>query len=188
MKQPRGQQVIDKILETANKLFYRQGYNATGINQIIEEAGIAKGSLYQHFQSKTDLLVGYIKLNHEGWFKRLQAAVEQTLDPKEKLLAIFDYHIHRQEYREYGGCPFVKANNEAGMEEPQVLEEIKNAKLHFKDYISSLVATSGHKQLLTDEELTQTIFWMIEGGSVAASIFKNTSDLQSAKQTIQKLI
>ena len=188
MTQPRGQQVVDKILETANKLFYRKGYNATGINQIIEEAGIAKGSLYQHFGSKTDLLVGYIKLNHEGWFTRLQTAIENVADPKEKLLVLFDYHTNRQEYREYGGCPFVKANNEAGMDDPKVLEEIKKAKLHFKAFVKTLVTNSGHKQLLTNEELTETIFWMIEGGSVAASIFKNTDDLQSAKQILQKLI
>ena len=188
MKQARGQQVVDKILDTANKLFYQQGYNATGINQIIEEAGIAKGSLYQHFPSKTDLLIGYIELNHAGWLARMEAYVEKIADPKEKLLAVFDYHSERQQYREYGGCPFVKANDEAGMSEPRVLGSIQDTKLHMKSFIGKLVAASGHRQLLSDEELTNMIFWMVEGGSVAASIFKNSQDFQSAKTIIQKLI
>ncbi|MBS1604733.1 MAG: helix-turn-helix transcriptional regulator, partial [Bacteroidetes bacterium] len=68
MTQPRGQQVIDKIMDAANKLFYRDGYNITGINQLIDEAGVAKGSLYQHFDSKADLMVGYIELNHNAWY------------------------------------------------------------------------------------------------------------------------
>lgn len=43
------------ILETAAQPFYRQGYQATSINQIIAEAGVAKGSFYAHFPSKDDL-------------------------------------------------------------------------------------------------------------------------------------
>jgi AcrR family transcriptional regulator len=189
MTQPRGQVVIDKILETADKLFYQQGYNLTGINQIIEEAGIAKGSLYQHFPSKTDLLVGYLELNHKGWFTRLKAHIDGVADPKEKLLAFFDYHIARQEYREHGGCPFIKVNNEAaGMYDPRVLKEIQTVKQHFRVFVEEIVANSGHKKLMTDKELTEMIFIMIEGGSTAASVFKNTNDLQSAKEIIKKLI
>ncbi|WP_431210215.1 TetR/AcrR family transcriptional regulator [Puia sp. P3] len=163
MTQPRGQQVVDKIMDATNKLFYRQGYNVTGINQIIEEAGIAKGSLYQHFESKTDLLVGYIELNHQAWFTRVTTHIDSVLDPKEKLLALFDYHISRQELREYGGCPFIKANDEAGMADPRVLESIRRVKQQSKDMIRELVVNSGHKQLLSDEELTELIFLAVEG-------------------------
>ncbi|MBL4643684.1 MAG: TetR/AcrR family transcriptional regulator, partial [Flavobacteriaceae bacterium] len=41
--------VKDRIIETASDLFYNAGYNQTGINQIIAEAGVAKASMYQHF-------------------------------------------------------------------------------------------------------------------------------------------
>jgi len=44
--------VRDKIVSVAGRLFYEQGYNNTGINQVIDEAGIAKASLYNHFNSK----------------------------------------------------------------------------------------------------------------------------------------
>jgi AcrR family transcriptional regulator len=188
MTQPRGQKVVDKILDTANKLFYQQGYNATGINQIIEEAGVAKGSLYQHFQSKNDLLLAYVELNHQGWFNRIKAYVDKATDPKEKLLAVYDYHMERQEVREHGGCPFIKANDEAGTSDPRVLTEIQRAKQHAKDFIKDLVVNSGHKQTLTDDDLTELIFLTIEGGTTGASVFKNIADLQAAKQIIKKLI
>jgi len=188
MIKQRGQIVIDKILDTAERLFYTQGYSNTGINQVIEEADIAKASLYKHFESKTDLMVAYLQRFHEGWFQRLEAAVAEVMDPKKKLLAIFDHNTNRQEAREYGGCPFVKANDEAGMSEPRILAEIQAAKQRLKDFIAKLVAKSGHKKLLTDKELTETIYLMTEGGIVAASIFKQATDLQSAKKIIQKLI
>lgn len=188
MTQPRGQKVADKILDTANKLFYQQGYNTTGINQIIEEAGVAKGSLYQHFESKTDLLIGYIELNHQAWYARVKAYVDNVAGPKEKLLALFDYHSQRQEAREHGGCPFIKANDEAGMSDPRVLVEIQRVKQHAKDLIKELVIDSGHKHTLTDTELTELVFLLIEGGVTGASVFKNITDLQLARQIVTKLI
>lgn len=187
MKQ-RGQVVIDKILDTAERLFYAQGYCNTGINQVIEEADIAKASLYKHFETKTDLLVAYIQRLHERWYQRLETAISKVADPKEKLLALFDHHTERQEARLFGGCPFIKANDEAGVSDPRVLAEIQQAKQHSKDLIKTLVAKSGHKKALSDTELAETIFLTLEGAIASASVFKQSTEIQTAKKIIQKLI
>jgi AcrR family transcriptional regulator len=187
MKQ-RGQVVINKILDTAERLFYNQGYNTTGINQVIEEADIAKASLYKHFETKADLLVAYVQRTHERWYDRLEAAISKVADPKDKLLAIFDHHVDRQKIRQFGGCPFIKANDEAGMNDSRVLTEIQNAKQHSKDFIKTLVVKSGHKKLLSDKELTEVIFLTLEGAIAAASVFKQPAEIQTAKKIIQKLI
>lgn len=188
MIKQRGQTVVDKILDTAERLFYIQGYNNTGINQVIEEADIAKGSLYKHFESKTDLMVAYLQRFHQQWFERFEASINKVADPKGKLLAIFDHHIERQQFREYGGCPFIRANNDAGMCDPRILAEIQQVKERLKNFIKQLVANSGHKKILTDKELAETIFLMAEGGIVAGSVFKEGTDLKAAKKIIQKLI
>ena len=60
----------DRILETASRLFYTQGYNATGINQILEEAKVAKASLYTHYGSKDELGIVYVKSARDEWLKR----------------------------------------------------------------------------------------------------------------------
>ncbi len=188
MIKQRGQVVTDKILDTAAKLFYEQGYCNTGINQVIDEADIAKASLYKHFETKTDLLVAYIQRTHERWFERLEAAVNKVSNPKAKLLAVFDHHLERQEIRQFGGCPFIKANDEAGTEDPRVLEEIQKTKNHFREYIKSLVVKSGHKKILSDKELADTIHLMLEGAIAITAVFKRATELQSAKKIIQKLI
>jgi AcrR family transcriptional regulator len=188
MIKQRGQPVIDKILDTAGRLFYKQGYNNTGINQVIEEADIAKGSLYKHFESKTDLMVAYLQRFHQQWFERLEIAISKVADPKAKLLAVFDHHGDRQQLREYGGCPFIRANNDAGMSDARILAEIQQAKEHFKKFIQQLVANSEHKKILTDKELAETIFLITEGGVTAGSVFKQGMDLKAAKKIIKKLI
>ena len=54
------EKVRERIIRVASDLFYKQGYNSTGINQIIAEADIVIGSLYNHFSSKNDLLQAYL--------------------------------------------------------------------------------------------------------------------------------
>ena len=51
----------DRILEAATELFYRRGVNATGIDLIISEAGIAKATLYNNFESKEVLVAKYLE-------------------------------------------------------------------------------------------------------------------------------
>ena len=184
----RGQAVTDKILDTAERLFYTQGYHATGINQVIEEADIAKGSLYKHFTSKADLMAGYMQRLHTQWYERLTAFIGQVADPKAKLLAIFDHHTERQHTRQFGGCPFIKAGNEAGMADARVLAGIQQAKQQFKALIKDLVERSGHQGVLSDRDLSELIYLLVEGAVSAASVFKQTADLKSAQIIVQQLL
>ena len=57
----------ERILETASRLFYIQDNN-TGINQILDEAKVANASLYQHFGSKDELGIHYLKAAREELF------------------------------------------------------------------------------------------------------------------------
>lgn len=61
MTHPDPPSTRDRILETARRLFHEQGYHATGISTILREAGVNSGSLYHHFESKDDLLLGVLE-------------------------------------------------------------------------------------------------------------------------------
>ncbi len=52
-------EVRDRILETASALFYRQGVRAVGVDLVVEQAGVAKTSLYRHFHTKDDLIAAF---------------------------------------------------------------------------------------------------------------------------------
>ena len=50
-----------KILEAAGRLFRRQGFHATGVDRVMEEAGLTSGGFYAHFASKEDLLAEVLR-------------------------------------------------------------------------------------------------------------------------------
>src|SRR5437667_11635438 len=66
-----------RLLETADRLFYRDGIRAVGIDRIIAEAGVAKMSLYNHFPSKDDLILAVLKYREEGVLEFFRAAMER---------------------------------------------------------------------------------------------------------------
>ncbi|WP_050019911.1 TetR/AcrR family transcriptional regulator [Chryseobacterium sp. P1-3] len=74
----------ERILRVASELFYKQGYNSTGINQIIAEADIAIGSLYNHFPSKNELLQAYLIREEQHWFEGFENSVVNSSGPREK--------------------------------------------------------------------------------------------------------
>ncbi len=80
-----------EILAVAQRLFYDQGYDNTSIAQIIEEAGIAKGTFYHHFSSKAALVEGLV----QGLVEQMLPAFEELarrsdISPVQRLQGYFD--------------------------------------------------------------------------------------------------
>jgi AcrR family transcriptional regulator len=184
----RESEVRKRILDTATRLFYGPGYNVTGINQIIEEAGVVKRSLYQHFESKTDLLMTYLDFFQEYWYTTLKPYLEAFPEPKDKVLALFEFRIFYQEKHLFPGCPFAKINAEIGFDNAVVNLRVREGKNVFRAFIFHLVKNAGHQSLFTDDELTEMIFLLIEGALSSTAIYKSTSDLKQAKLLVRKLL
>ena len=103
----------ERLLESANELFYREGVQSVGIDRIIEHAGVAKASLYNSFGSKEELVLAYLESRHELIAGRLRAAVEAQDTPRAKILAVFDSQAVTMSRPDYRGCAFAAASAEA---------------------------------------------------------------------------
>lgn len=103
----------ERLLETADRLFYAEGIHTVGIDRILQEAGVAKASLYKCFGSKEGLVTAYLSLRHE----RVQARIARALDragddPKARLLAVFDAEEELFAQPWFHGCAFNAATAE----------------------------------------------------------------------------
>jgi AcrR family transcriptional regulator len=181
---------LDKIMDTADRLFYEQGFNLTGINQIIEEAGISKPSLYNHFRSKNDLLLVYLDRLYTNWFAGLDAFSKNFNSPLDKVIALFDYRINRQITTQYKGCAWNKIVNEVSPQESEVFERVSKFKEDLKTRITNLVGQLNrpNDKLLNDKELVEVIFSELESGVFMAHVTKSHNSLENGKNIVRKLV
>lgn len=181
--------VRERILETAYRLFYEQGYQATGINQIIEEASVAKSSLYQHFRTKDDLLVAYLAMTEKEWFEGLGQMVGKDATPLNKILGLFEYRKKIVEFRKFKGCAFVRLAYELPNVEGKAAELVRNYKLAVRNYIKNAVELlDGDLSAESRAQLTDTIYYLVEGSGIESSIHKSVKPIDDAKKIIASLI
>jgi AcrR family transcriptional regulator len=110
---PPKQTMKERILETADKLFYLQGIRAIGVDTIAAKVGISKRTLYNHFPSKDALISAYLA-------RRFVQPRPSDKPPAEQILGIFDSLERRFSAKDFRGCPFVNAVAELGAEDQPV--------------------------------------------------------------------
>jgi AcrR family transcriptional regulator len=103
----------ERLLAAANDLFYAEGVQTVGIDRIIEQAGVAKASLYNTFGSKENLVRAYLVARHQETLVGLQRAVDRHTDPRRRLLAVFDAQAELFADPGFRGCAFITASAEA---------------------------------------------------------------------------
>src|SRR5436190_12578083 len=102
-----GNDTRTRILEAARRLFYEQGYHATGISTILREADVNSGSLYHFFPSKEALLIAvlekYIDLLHP---MVMGPAEHAAADPIDRVFALLNFYRSGLEITGHKmGCP-----------------------------------------------------------------------------------
>ena len=103
----------ERLLAAANELFYEEGVHTVGIDRVIEHAGVAKGSLYNTFGSKDELIHAYLEARHENIAQRISRTVDRYDTPRERLLAVFEAQGDLFREPGYRGCAFARASAES---------------------------------------------------------------------------
>jgi AcrR family transcriptional regulator len=132
----------ERLLAASDELFYRDGVRSTGIDAIIEKAGVAKGSLYYIFGGKDELVAAYLRGRLDRWRQRVEAVQANADDPDVKILAIFDAIGDYVSLPEFRGCPFHNAAAEAPVGEAQQLA-IKEYRDWLRQLFRQLAADTG---------------------------------------------
>jgi AcrR family transcriptional regulator len=99
----------ERVVSTAYDLFCRYGVQSVGIDRIIDEAGVAKTTLYRHFRSKDELVLAVLELREKLWSQEwLEASVRRRVrTPEKRLLVIFDLFHEWFQLDDYEGCFFM---------------------------------------------------------------------------------
>lgn len=169
----------ERILEKASVLFHQQGYNSTGINQIISEANVAKASFYQHFKSKDDLCVEFLNRRHQYWLDEFLNYTSKSRKLKTKVISAFDFIIYMNEKENFRGCSFLNILSEISKEQENILMVIQAHKNDLRIFFN---------QLFEDELLATHIYLLFESSLIESQLFKSNEIVNSSKSIVNQLI
>ena len=176
----------EHLVDIAARLFNRHGYHATGVDQIMAEAGIAKTTLYRHFASKEELIVAALAKADEATREELRAFVEQSSDdPCDRLLATFDQLRIWLADCEFKGCPFVAAAGEFGDAKSPVFLQVRLHKRLYLAYFEELVRAA---RLAGPKRLAAQILMLHEGAVACAQVLGVEGIVESARAAAARLI
>jgi AcrR family transcriptional regulator len=110
----------ERLIEAARMLFLTRGYTATGVAQILKEAGARSGSLYHFFPTKEDLLVAVLERYKELLCPEvIDPVVARVSDPIERIFGVLDGYRQMLLMSDYQwGCPIGNLALEVGQSHP----------------------------------------------------------------------
>ena len=179
----------ERILETAYKLFYTQGYNMTGINQILDEAKVAKASLYQHFGSKEELGVEYIKKVREDWFLSFEIHLSKKKDPKQKILTAFDFLEINMKMNDFKGCRFLNLLADIETTSKEMQNQILEHKTKLRNLFKTLIQQYSNGNLeMSFSNAHDTIYLLFEAAIIESKVYKDAWPILTAKKATNTML
>lgn len=182
-------EVKNRIIETASFLFYKNGYNSTGINEIISEAGIAKATLYNHFKAKEDICLAYLQFKNTSFLKDVETYTTSKPKGKDQILAIFDFLQLFFMEKDFNGCWCIKTVSEIPKDNVIIRNEIQSQKNSFIQLIAKLVTTN--LEDIKEEEvssLSRQIYLIYESAVGESHLHQADWPIQESKNLCAKIM
>jgi len=167
----------ERLLASANELFYNEGVHTVGIDRIIEHAGVAKASLYNTFGSKDELVRAYLDGRQASVTQRITRAVNRYDSPRDRLLAVFEGQGELFAQPGYRGCAFARACAES---HPGDLAE--QAADRFRTWVRALLTElAGDAGVPEPEILARQLHLLYEGAGQSARMDHDASAAAAAR-------
>ena len=173
-----------QLIDAALDLFDRQGFHAVGIDKILAAAGLAKMTLYHHFESKEALIVAAIEKRDVAFRDSFAAAVARAAAGTGAIAAIFDAIDAWIRDPGFRGSFFDKAAAEYGEKDHPVKRAVLAHKAWLFGEVRKATAETGARDAV---RLAAEIFLLIEGAVSAAAVTGDRSAVRRAKAAAETL-
>ena len=161
------------IIDTASKLFYKNGYNLTGINEIIAEAGIAKATLYSHFKAKDELAVAYLEKRDRELLVGMEEFLSQKPLGNDRLMGVLEYLLSFYQEPEFAGCWCIRTYAEIPAENELIRGKIRQLKGIYLTFLRNLVLINRPDLNPESQEQLAKRLYLIYEGAVSESHLQN---------------
>ena len=183
----------DRIVRTAADLFYRNGFRATGINEVIEKAGVAKATFYAHFPTKDELCLAYLKERNSEEAQEILDFVATKKTPLARFYGVMDSIESWAKRTEYRGCQFINMvpevpNHGSALREQGHLHYNWAKKLILK-LTNELIESNRKKyEHLNAEEIAEAYMTHLAGAIALAGVYNKLWPIKSGIKAVRRLV
>jgi AcrR family transcriptional regulator len=174
----------ERLLASADALFYAEGVQSVGIDRVIEHAGVAKASLYNLFGSKEGLVRAYLEARHDGTVSLTTSATDLHRNPRRRILAVFETQAQVFAQPGFRGCAFVAAFAEAPLG-----GQVQQAAVEYRAWMRALFVDLAEQAEAADPlELARQLQIIYDGGMIAAWMDHDPLIASSSRAAAEALI
>ena len=178
----KGEESRQSLIECAAELFWKNGYSATGISEILRQTGLPKGSFYFYFKSKDDLAKAVTEYYQKILLERFQKS-SQGNDWESFIEEIFDYLSGRTNEHTFAGCPYAVLGMETALSKPTIASVFMEGLIKFEQIFLNVLLYSGlsqdHAKILSRRMLS-----IYQGELLLGRISGDTSYLKNARKNM----
>lgn len=176
----------DRILDTASKLFYRDGVHAVGVDLVVRESGIAKTSLYRHFGSKDALVAAFLDREDADFWSQWEAIADRhSDDPQGELDAYVEWMAERLRRSGYRGCPQLNVAAELPDPNHPARRVAQAHKERMRRYLSAL---AGRMSLRHPDEVGARLALAFDGAFIGAPFGDGEQLAATLNDTVQVIV
>lgn len=193
MRNTKGEKTRVFIVQKASRLFNTRGYAASSISDVMAETGLKKGGIYNHFETKEDLMRGAFDFAIQEMGNEYTNAIARHSSYANKLVAIVDVvqRVAEQELMP-GGCPIMNAAIEADDTNPILRERAQTAMDGLLSLVRSIVrggVTSGEFNETLDVDYVATV-WIstLEGALMLSKLYGQTKPMAYARKHLKDFL
>ena len=161
----------ERILETAANLFFHQGFRATGINEVISKSEVAKATFYNHFPTKDDLCLAYLRDRNTSEFEAISAFVHEHDSPSERFLAVMKSVQPWLEANNLRGCAFLNMVGEVpdprNLLRREGLHHYEGLRQMIRGLAEDLINSEDQRYNGFDAQILTDDYMVILGGAIA---------------------
>jgi AcrR family transcriptional regulator len=170
----------EHIINTAVELFREYGYHATGVDRIINEAGVSKKTLYTHFRSKEELLIALL-CHYDGVFRNnfMRKVDQLAKPPQEKIIAIFDVAQVWFSQNKFFGCMFINIIGEYSKKNSLIRDICQQFKQLVRAYFKELCVQTGVKE---PDDLADKLALLFDGAVVTSPVSQKPQAAKNSKR------
>jgi AcrR family transcriptional regulator len=159
-------EVSVRLLDAAERLFYRSGVQSVGIDAVVVEAGVATKTLYAHFGSKEGLVEAYLRRRDRRWLEWLRAAVVAADPGPARVEAVFDALGRWFAEPGFNGCAFINIAGE--LTDNQTARAVaRDHKLALRSLLAEVAAEAG---VVDPPVFAERLMLLVEGAIVTAHV------------------